>query len=389
MKTKKKPLKILYVVKSLPDSFKGGIQTHIWELTRCMMELGHEVTILSAGSLRKGPERYKEDGREIIKIPYLPGRKLPFFQMTLEELNFNVVARNWIRRNGHDFDIIHLQGRSGTLISRSMMRKVPTVVTFHGLISVETRHFHGMKRWTLDRRLHQWMATRFEKRPLSHFAGIICVSKEMQKSLELVHKVPKDKTQIIYNGIDTNIAMANGELDPNLLVYVGRIDWRKGVFTLLDAMKTLKEQVKLVVIGDGPAMPEIKQEVAKSGLSNRVNLLGSKNHNEIYDWLRKAYALVLPSFYETQGIVLMEANVLGRPVIGCNVPGVNEVVIDGHNGLLVPPGKAEQLADSVNYLFDHPEMAKEMGINGRKRMEEVFRWDEIARQTEAFYYKIR
>ncbi|MEM1217826.1 MAG: glycosyltransferase family 4 protein, partial [Bacteroidota bacterium] len=341
MKKKKQALKILYVVKSLPDSFKGGIQTHIWELTRCMMEMGHEVTILSAGSMRKGPERYKEEGREIIKIPYLPGRRMPFLKMTLEELNFNVAARNWIRHNGEDYDIIHLQGRSGTLISRQMMRKVPTVVTFHGLITVETRHFHGMKRWTLDRRLHQWMATRFEKRPLKDFAGIICVSQEMRKSLELVHKVDPHKTQIIYNGIDTNIAMANGELDPNLLVYVGRIDWRKGVFTLLDAMKNLHEKIKLVVIGDGPAMPEIRAEVQNAGLGQRVNLLGSQNHSEIYSWLRKAYALVLPSFYETQGIVLMEANVLGRPVIGCNVPGVNEVVIDGHNGLLVPPGKAD------------------------------------------------
>jgi len=64
-------------------------------------------------------------------------------------------------------------------------------------------------------------------------------------------------------------------------------------------------------------------------------------------------------------------------------------VIDGHNGLLVPPGKADQLAESMQYLIEHPEMAKEMGINGRKRMEEIFQWDEIARQTEDFYFKIR
>jgi D-inositol-3-phosphate glycosyltransferase len=109
----------------------------------------------------------------------------------------------------------------------------------------------------------------------------------------------------------------------------------------------------------------------------------------VNEWISRSAALVLPSFHETQGIVLLEANALGRPVVANAVGGVTEVVQDGKNGLLMPNNSPQEIAKAVLKLMSDPEAKARMGRWGREYVRDKFCWEQIAKQTEQLYLSFK
>jgi glycosyltransferase involved in cell wall biosynthesis len=378
-------MKILIVCKSLPIRSQGGIQTHVWKLSEHMVRLGHEVHILTAGSWKKGIKIHSLEGRTLIEIPYLPLFRQPIMPMFLEELSFNISARNWLKKHQSAYDIIHLQGRSGFL-HPNYVNNVPIVSTFHGLVSVENNR--SMRKNSLELSLHQRWATLFERRQIKYSNALIAVSNEMLEEMQDLTGGKLQKAKIISNGVDFDkigTKNANLETDENLLVFVGRIDSIKGIYNLVQAMKKVKPSIRLVMIGDSFGRKSFEKHIFTEGVSDRITLTGALPNNEVFEWIRKSYALILPSFHETQGIVLLEANACGKPVLASDVGGVKEVVQHNENGFLFNPHNIDSIANSINALFDMPKKAQQMGEFGRDLVKKHYKWDKIAVQTLAFY----
>lgn len=399
-------MKILYVCKSLPHSFQGGIQTHVWKLSEYMSRLGHDVTILTAGSWRKGEKRYDMDGRHIIEIPYLPMRRQPIWPWFLEELSFNIAIKRWLSQNvtlpleneKEGFDLIHLQGRSGFTFPQSH-NSVPIITTFHGLISVENKKAHksGVQKY-----VHERWVSYFEKNALKNSHAIIAVSREMQD--EIMEFVPELNPQIaiLPNGVTIQshnlTTPASSSKRGKTLLFVGRLDGIKGIFNLIEAMKFVQRDIQLVMIGDGSERQNLEKELNTegyhspeflgSGGSERVKLLGALPNETVLEWVAQCDALILPSFHETQGIVLLEANACGKPVIASNIKGIKEVVKQGYNGLLCNPYNPKHIAETINHLFSDTETMVKMGENGRQLVALKYDWSIIAKQTEKVYRQV-
>ncbi|MEK7257969.1 MAG: glycosyltransferase family 4 protein [Bacteroidota bacterium] len=403
-------MNILLVSKSLPHNFQGGIQTHVWKLSEHLLRRGHEVSILTAGSWNKGIQRRSLEGRHLIELPYLPGRKLPFLSVSAEEFSFNLAARRWLLKNQTLFDLIHLQGRSGALFLKNKAQiKTPVVSTFHGLISIEQDKAKG-KQASFDQKMHRLVATKMEDRTLQNAQALIAISGEMQAAMEARQPAAAGKIRRIYNGIDVpeigDWRLVTGDLDapnhpspitnhpspitnhPSQILFVGRLTALKGVFPLVEAMKKVRRDIRLVLVGDGDARPELEKLVLKNGLQDRIHFAGALDSEQVKAWMRHCSALILPSYYETQGIVLMEANALGKPVIGVAVGGVPEVIKNRKNGLLLSDNRPETLAWGINHLFENEELAKKWGAWGRGFVQEKFAWGNIARQTEELYERL-
>jgi len=153
-------------------------------------------------------------------------------------------------------------------------------------------------------------------------------------------------------------------------VYAGRLVPEKGLRTLLTAMRELPD-TRLILVGDGPARDELEALVRAWDLSN-VQFSGFVDGDAYVDLLARARALVLPSeLYETCGLVIWEANALGRPAIGSRIGGIPESIVDTQTGLLVEPGNAIDLAEKMRTLADAPDRADEMGARARDRVREV------------------
>ncbi len=382
-------MKILYVCKSLPHRYQGGIQTHTSELATHLAQRGQDIYILTAGSIRNGETRYQLNGFTVIELPYLPMRRLPFLPFFFEEVSFNLSAWLWLKLNQSEFDVVHLQGRSGFLFP-SRHNKTTLITTFHGLVTLENQFSQQIL--NLDRKIHQRFASYFEKNALKNSDAIIAVSREMQRELDELDIKAEKPHFILYNGVAINKPQNGTDVkvmsDENTIIFVGRLDRIKGIFNLVEAMKQVDKNVKLVMIGDGVDRVELENLILTEGVADRIQLLGSQTNENVLAWIKGGFALVLPSFHETQGIVLLEANVCGKAVAASNVAGIPEVVSHGVNGLLFNPHDIDDIAQSINQLYQNPESTKKMGENGRQLIAEKFDWSKIAADTEEVYQQV-
>ena len=140
------------------------------------------------------------------------------------------------------------------------------------------------------------------------------------------------------------------ELDGDVLVFAGRLGPQKAVGVLLDAL-VRASRVSLVIAGDGPERPALERRALELGLDARVRFLGSVPRETVLRLFRAADASVLPSAWENFPHTVVEALAVGCPVIATAVGGVPEVVREGENGLLVPPGDSAALAAALERFF--------------------------------------
>jgi len=154
-------------------------------------------------------------------------------------------------------------------------------------------------------------------------------------------------------------------------LYLGRLERIKGLETLL-AAAIRQPTLPLVIVGDGPLRGMLEQRLREPALGH-VRLAGFLTGAALREAVRGSRCVVLPSeWYETFGLVLLEAFAAGRPVIASRIGGIPEVVREGDDGLLFPPGSVDDLAQALGWMQDHGADAAEMGRRGRRKVEEVF-----------------
>ncbi len=144
-------------------------------------------------------------------------------------------------------------------------------------------------------------------------------------------------------------------LEGPLLVFAGRINAQKALDVLLDALAQV-DGPSLALAGDGPELARLQRHAAALGLDGRVRFLGARSRTEVLELFRSADASVLSSAWENFPHTVVEALAVGTPVIGTAVGGVAEVVRDGENGLLVPPGDPAAFARALRRFFEDAEL---------------------------------
>jgi glycosyltransferase involved in cell wall biosynthesis len=165
-------------------------------------------------------------------------------------------------------------------------------------------------------------------------------------------------------------ARVTGLPDRPTALFAGRLEKEKGVHILLEAMVATSEAVpdaRLVVAGDGPLRGELERGIAALGLDGRVEMLGWLQRDAMRDVYERSWVLVLPSLWEEGlGMVLVEAGLMGRAVIGSDRGGIRDVVRHEENGLLVAPGNVSSLADALVAILGDGERARRMGLAGTR-----------------------
>jgi glycosyltransferase involved in cell wall biosynthesis len=158
-----------------------------------------------------------------------------------------------------------------------------------------------------------------------------------------------------------------GPGDGDHAVFVGRLSFEKGVETLLEAWDKLAAKYPLKIIGDGPLADKVRDAVARDA---RIQWLGRKSLNEIYEVVGRAKMLIFPSqCYETFGRVAIEAYARGTPVVATDHGAMADVVDQGRTGLRFAPGSPQDLADRVQQLLDQPALLARMRVQARHEFE--------------------
>lgn len=173
--------------------------------------------------------------------------------------------------------------------------------------------------------------------------------------------------------------------------FIGKLEKQKGVIGLIEAFAGLPQPIHLLLIGDGPQKEQVIAEVEKRGISQRVIIFDSIDHNQLPRYLNCMDILVLPSLSfphlkEQFGRVLIEAMSCEVPVIGSDSGEIPNVIGDG--GLIFPEGNRETLRERIKELINDPRRRGELARQGRARVLDRFAWSVIARKQIAVYNKL-
>ena len=200
------------------------------------------------------------------------------------------------------------------------------------------------------------------------------VASEFMKSVLRYNGFPQDGISVIPYFVDmpeTKSEYPSG--GPPTVLFLGRLVKIKGVHHLLDAFRSVNQNVRLKIIGAGPASENLKQLADRYGLQSRVSFHGWITHDRLEDIFRQSHVVVVPSIWpEPFGIVGLEAMSYGKPVVASDVGGVSEWCRNGETGFLTSAGDPAMLAEKINYLIDNPSVAKRLGETGREQVNKNF-----------------
>ena len=292
------------------------------------------------------------------------------------------------------YDIVHshywISGLLGLIIKKNY--EIPLVHTSHSLGIAKYRGT-GKKETT---RLHA------EKNILRKADTVIATTTN-EKNLIESFAGPKANVVVSSIGVNRDIfypyARKKRQSVP-VFSFAGRLEETKGIVTLLNAFNKLNtqinEDIKLIVAGGDedevdlttfePKKKELKEAVR--GIEDKVMFVGSKTQEELADIFNRSTAVVVPSYYESFGMVAAEAQACGTPVIASVVGGLQNVVSDGYTGIHVEPKNPDHLLKAMSILSKDIYLAKELGKQAADYSHKAFNWEKIAKQMNMTYERL-
>lgn len=337
----------------------GGVQAHVQQLATTLRSGGDDVEVL-------GPER-------AVQMP---------FNGSVAPIGLGPTAGRRLRRQLAAVapDVIHVHEPLVPWIglAAAMSDVAPVVATFHA--------------WSAQRRLYR-VARPIGRRVLAALAGTLAVSEAAAAYHAGALGVPQGRFTIVPNGVEVARFAAAAPLsnvaDPSrpTLLFVGRLEPRKGLVNLIKAFTLLKSRhpdLRLLVVGEGSER-ERCQSLLPARLRADVLFLGRIGNEDLPGVFAACDLFVSPALGgESFGIVLLEAMAAGRAVVASDIPGYRSVVTDGRQGRLVPPGEPGPLAEAIGALIANPALRHAAATEGR-RTASRYDWPVVAAEVRACY----
>jgi glycosyltransferase involved in cell wall biosynthesis len=207
----------------------------------------------------------------------------------------------------------------------------------------------------------------------------------------------KGKVELITNGVDLSEVTQSDSVADEVTVakaggafvvgYIGQLIARKRVDTLIEAFAGLQDKsAVLFVIGDGEQRGALEALANQLGLAGRVRFLGFRNDR--LDFLRGFDVLVLPSALEGIPRCLREAMAAGVPVVGTRIPGISDLIEDGHTGLMFDLGSDDQLEERLTRLLLDPALCEGLAFDAKRRVTESFSANAMAVSYQRLYLRL-
>lgn len=334
------------------------------------------------------PERPRYAARKGIRITRIdPPHHSDFLTWTL--LYNHMMANTAILlHKKQNFDLIHAHDWM-TFLAGSILKHalgIPMVATFH---STERGRRGGIPT-PFEKMINdiEWLGS-YEA---NH---VITVGHSIKDELVNNLTVPADKISVIHNGMKLRrktlehpeIRNAFASPEERILLFVGRLVWQKGVKYFIEAAPSILREhpeAKLVIVGEGNMCQDLRKLASNLGISQKVYLTGRVSDNILNSLYGLADILVVPSIYEPFGLSALEGMASGVPVVASEVGGLSDIITDGKDGILIPPGNSRRISTVVNDLLSNSSFAESLSRNGKARAR-YFGAQRMAEETSRVY----
>lgn len=393
----------------------GGQNVYVYELSRWLAKRNWHVDVFCRLT-HKRKKRIQKIGRKI-NIVYLEAGEKKYFPKEEIWNHFVEFFTNFLsykQKNKIQYDIIHGHYWDGGWVAMHAgdILNIPFVHTFHSLGYVRyntLKKFQDLpsnsERKEFERRFN------LEKQIIRRASKIIAESPYEEDDLVSYYNTPNKKISINPAGIDIKKfnpkdkikARERLQIDKNtrVVLYVGRLEWRKGIKTLIVAMSNMikkypRQRLLLLIVGgsfkqsgsseDKQQYNRLKTVAEEQGIADMVRFEGSILQSRISYYYAAADVSVIPSYYEPFGIVPLEAMACKTPVIASETGGLQYTVLNSETGLLMHPRDPLDLAEKINIMFKENELRERMVENAYNRVVKDFNWQLIAKNIDSLYY---
>jgi starch synthase len=386
----------LAVFNTQPPLYLGGVERRILENAR---RLQAEVDVTVYSGTKAGFRRTTRLSGATLVPCFSTDKAFPLDNWTYNQ----TLARNadTIRA-----DVYEAHTASGYGLLRAFQKhciKVPFVQTIHGVLADEYAQAFLRGDMSLRSRIanvFMWQLAKHENEAAEKATLVVTISRYSILKIQQFYHVDPAKIRLVPNGVDIERFQPIGDCQElrrriragnrQIVLFVGRLIPRKGLFYLIEAAKRVvqeRSETLFVLVGNGPLKKSIISEVEKAGLMRNFVFLGDVSEEELPQIYRCADVFVLPSIQEGQGIVLLEAQASAKPVVAFNVSGVTESLRDKETGFLVKPADSLELAGVILKLLSDESLRREMGKKGREFVRKELSWDICAKRMLAVYHE--
>jgi len=386
-----------------PEYFpiSGGTGAYVYYLSHSLQKLGHNVHVVA---------RHNQDSEKIvngINVHYIQGTGNALLRYWRFARSASKKIEGLNKQTG--FDIIHanLPLVPSFGIPKDSAKALVCAVhsTWKGEAIVTKRD--NPKELNPNEKMmlrFNFLLRRYEKKLMKRSDALIAVSKYTVGELTGLYGIEEEKIHVIYNGVDTHkfkprpdraeLRREFGlEERKKIVLFVGRLYHRKGLEILLRSIPPVIQQfrdVKFAISGTGfKKKEESLRDLAKElEIEDYVTFLGYVPDEKLPDLYSGSDIFVLPAIYENFPFAILEAQATALPVISTKVGGIPEFLINNENGFLIDPGDPAQLTQRILTLLQDSKLAKKMGSQGRKLIEEKFAWRLITNQVIDLYHRL-
>lgn len=355
---------------------RSGLSDIVWDMASELISQGHDSHVIASYATNEYP-----DPRVIVHdfpTPLIGYR--------------NVIGHLWILKRAFVIakqlrpDIIQAPEYVSTAVFAALGARSPLVLTVPGNVFHRVRHGHSYEWYYLQ--VLKWAA----RASARHCAAVIATSQEMKAWWERTGSDP-NFTPLIPLGVNPKrffpVSEAKDRLgitrDTLFLLYVGRFSEEKGLLDLVDALARNKAlfnltHVQVMLIGKGKQGKEIHERICMEGLNDIVHVKDWLAQDELKLWYSAADALIMPSWNEPFGKVMIEAMACSTPVIATEVEGPLDHIRVGQNGFLFPPRDSSALANVLSQVIQNPDRLRNMRSATLKYAQNHLTWEIIVKK---------
>jgi glycogen(starch) synthase len=355
--------------------YVGGPELFARRFLKALQDRGHEAAVITSHSHLDLPDRTRLDGIPIYRFP---------MRAALAAADAETIARlsRQIGLTKQELapDVIHVSGVGPSAIFQfTSARAYPAPL----VISLRTEVLDSQRS----------PAGSMLGRAISAASWVTAVSSSaLEQARELAPEI-RDRSSVVHNFLETpELAPAPLPFDPPVALCLGRFITAKGFDLALKAFAEVLvkyPQARLVLAGDGPEEPHLRQFARSLGLDEAVRFLGPVTPRKVPALLNSVTLAVLPSRREGLPMVAAEAGIMARPIVASRTGGLPELIVHGQTGLLVPQEDASALANAICQLFASPTLASDMGREARTRAQAMFARDRCLDAYLQIYERLR
>jgi D-inositol-3-phosphate glycosyltransferase len=390
----------------------GGMNVYVRDLSR---ELGRRGIAVDCFTRSQNPDAPRvslslgPNGR-VIHVPAGPQTPYDKYKIADHLPEFVDGVLRFARRENLHYDVIHSHYWLSGLAARDLRRawNAPIVQMFHTLGQMKNSVATGPQEYEPEQRIEA------ETEVMTLADRLVAATPLERAQMVWLYGADARKIAVVPCGVDLELFHPISQEEAKrvlglpqercVILFVGRIEPLKGIDTLLRAIARIapempcwQEALSVIIIGGAPGagieqvnaeMARLEQLRAELGIEELVTFLGAKDQDTLVYYYSAAELVVVPSHYESFGMVALEAMACGTPVVASKVGGLAYNVQDGQTGFLVPNGDDEALADRVRLLLSDQELRRKLGRQAA-RWAGRFGWPAIANQIVDLYQEVQ